>query len=77
MIVGSLSLLIVPEDILLAFINVIPDPNPTKLLAVTIPVATILPVELNPTPLPPVVGFPPTWKLYSGLFVETPTFPEA
>ena len=50
--------------------------SPTKLVAVTIPDANICPPsELIPTPVPKLVGSPPTWKLFRGSLVDTPTFP--
>jgi len=49
---------------------------PTKLEAVIIPVAFILPIELIPTPyLPATSGDPPTWKLCNGSVVAIPTLP--
>ena len=51
---------------------------PTKLEAVIIPDARILPIELIPTPILPVAdGSPPTWKLCLGSVVAIPTFPIA
>ena len=59
-IVGSLSLLRVPRLTLDALRIVIPDPNPTKDVADTIPEDVIFPVvELIPTPSFPVRGLPP------------------
>ena len=49
---------------------------PTKLEAVIIPDARILPIELIPTPvLPTTSGDPPTWKLCYGSVVAIPTVP--
>ena len=48
-----------------------------KFVAVITPVATILPVELIPTPLANVVKslLPPTWNVNLGSLVDTPTNP--
>ena len=51
---------------------------PTKLVAVIIPDARILPIEFIPTPILPVAdGSPPTWKLCLGSVVAIPTLPIA
>jgi hypothetical protein len=61
---GSLAVSKVPDEILLAFIVLIADPDPEKEDAVMIPVAKIFPVLLMPTPFanPAIVvlAFPPT-----------------
>ena len=56
---GSLEFDKVPDEILSAFMEVIPVPDPLKLDAVIIPDALMLPVELIPTP-DCVSGFDPT-----------------
>jgi len=74
---GSLELSNVPEDILLAFNNVIPIPDPTKDDAVIIPEALMLPPELIPTPFCPSSDLPPICNDDVGEVVAIPTFPAA
>ena len=64
---GSLAVFNVPDEILVALIDVILSPDPTKLEAVTIPVYVAFPLSLIVTPTP-------TWKLPVGRVVPIPTF---
>ena len=67
----------IPDFILLAFKNVTSDPSPFNTPAVTIPVTTIFPDELIPTPFWKFVKseLPPICRVKLGFVVAIPTNP--
>ena len=67
----------IPDLIFVAFNAVISEPSPFNTPAVTIPVTTMLPEELIPTPFWKFVRseLPPTWRVKLGFVVAIPTKP--